>query len=70
MSGWKLFDDGTSAIEIGAPFRVSYFVGCEETFLYFKTRDEAFGFAQRHPNIEKLEIVNLATREVLHGVAT
>ena len=64
---WKLFDDGDSAIANGTPFRVNCFIGEHETFLYFSSRVEAFEFAQNNPNLEQLQIKNIATCETLYG---
>ncbi len=72
---FKQLDDARSAVANGTPFRVTYFIQRTNTLLrnehltertlYFKTRDEAFEFAQNHSGIENISIQNLETREVL-----
>lgn len=66
MTGeWKLDNDGESAVSAGTPFRVAYFVGTRERFLYFRTQEEAFAFVQGHPTAEDPEIMNLRSRVML-----
>lgn len=65
--GWKLYDDGESAVANGTPFRVSYFNSQHyETFLYFATKGDAFAFVQTHPELTQPEIKDLIANEFLY----
>lgn len=64
--GWKLFDDGNSAVAAGTPFRVSYFLRQEERHLYFATKEEAFAWVQDNPTFEGPEIKDMQSNEYLY----
>ena len=63
---FKLFDDGMSAMDNGTDFRVAYFVGERQRYLYFNTREEAFSFVQNHPEADMPEIQNMRTYAMLY----